>query len=137
MQSSTNIGPITTPAQYKKVLEYIDIAKSAGARCLLGGKPASGEGIVGGQLVEPTIFTGVNNTMRIARVAKQQKRQVNILRRRTTFYHFNGLGSPNGGLSAFRRNIQRQLSYFSRSYALGCARRAKTMLAISMSWSDQ
>jgi len=40
MQSDTNIGPITTPAQYKKVLDYIDVAKAEGARCLLGGKPA-------------------------------------------------------------------------------------------------
>ncbi len=42
MAPDTNIGPITTPAQYKKVLDYIDIAKAEGARCLLGGKPASG-----------------------------------------------------------------------------------------------
>jgi (Z)-2-((N-methylformamido)methylene)-5-hydroxybutyrolactone dehydrogenase len=67
MQSDTNIGPITTPAQYKKVLDYIEIAKAEGARCLLGGKPAVGEGIVGGQFVEPTIFTDVDNKMRIAR----------------------------------------------------------------------
>ena len=67
MQSDTNIGPVTTPAQYKKILDYIDIAKAEGARCLLGGKPASGDGIVGGQFVEPTIFTDVDNTMRIAR----------------------------------------------------------------------
>jgi len=67
MQSDTNIGPITTPAQYKKVLDYIDVAKAEGARCLLGGKPASGAGIKGGQFVEPTIFTDVDNSMRIAR----------------------------------------------------------------------
>src|SRR6202000_529319 len=67
MKSDTNIGPITTPAQYKKVLDYIDIAKAEGARCLLGGKPASGSGVIGGQFVEPTIFTDVTNTMRIAR----------------------------------------------------------------------
>jgi aldehyde dehydrogenase (NAD+) len=67
MQSDTNIGPITTPAQYKEVLDYIEVAKAEGARCLLGGKPASGDGIVGGQFVEPTIFTDVDNSMRIAR----------------------------------------------------------------------
>ncbi len=67
MQSDTNIGPVTTPAQYKKILDYIDIAKAEGARCLLGGKPASGAGIKGGQFVEPTIFTDVDNSMRIAR----------------------------------------------------------------------
>ena len=45
MASDTNIGPVTTPAQYKKILDYIDIAKAEGARCLLGGKPATGAGI--------------------------------------------------------------------------------------------
>ena len=66
MQPDTNIGPITTPAQYQKVLDYIDIARGEGARCILGGKPAAGEGIRGGQFVEPTIFIDVDNTMRIA-----------------------------------------------------------------------
>lgn len=67
MSPDTNIGPVTTPAQYKKVLDYIDIAKKEGARCILGGRPATGEGILGGQFVEPTIFVDVDNTMRIAR----------------------------------------------------------------------
>src|SRR6202000_2727748 len=54
MQAGTNIGPVTTPAQYKKILDYIDIAKGEGARCLLGGKPASGEGNIGGAFLEYT-----------------------------------------------------------------------------------
>lgn len=66
MQPATNVGPISTPAQYAKVLDYIGIAKSDGARCILGGKPAVGPGITGGQFVEPTIFTDVTNDMRIA-----------------------------------------------------------------------
>jgi len=67
MNADTNIGPITTPAQYRKVLDYIDIARREGARCILGGQPAAGEGLTGGQFVEPTIFVDVDNTMRIAR----------------------------------------------------------------------
>ena len=39
--ADTQIGPITTPAQYRKVLDYIDIAKAEGARCILGGGPAT------------------------------------------------------------------------------------------------
>jgi aldehyde dehydrogenase (NAD+) len=66
MQPTTNVGPITTPAQYAKVLDYIEVARRDGARCILGGKPAVGPGITGGQFVEPTIFTGVTNDMRIA-----------------------------------------------------------------------
>ena len=66
MKPDTNIGPVTTPAQYRKILDYIDIAKGEGARCLYGGGAASGEGLTGGQFVQPTIFTDVKNSMRIA-----------------------------------------------------------------------
>ena len=65
MDAQTNIGPVTTPAQYKKILDYIDIAKAEGARCVLGGAPAPD--MPGGQFVEPTIFTDVTPEMRIAR----------------------------------------------------------------------
>ena len=66
MKADTNVGPITTPPQYRKVLDYIDIAKSEGARCILGGKPAEVPGGTGNMFVEPTIFTDVRNDMRIA-----------------------------------------------------------------------
>ena len=66
MQPTTNVGPIATPPQFAKVLEYIEIARGDGARCILGGKPATGPGVTGGQFVEPTIFTDVTNDMRIA-----------------------------------------------------------------------
>lgn len=62
MDEATQVGPITTPAQYAKVLDYIDIAQREGARLALGGKAADG----GGWFVEPTVFTGVSNSMRIA-----------------------------------------------------------------------
>ena len=65
MSPDTNIGPVTTPPQYRKVLEYIDIARREGARCVLGGTPAAG--LPGGQFVEPTIFVDVTPQMRIAR----------------------------------------------------------------------
>jgi acyl-CoA reductase-like NAD-dependent aldehyde dehydrogenase len=66
MDPNTNVGPIATPPQYEKVLQYIDIAHKDGARCVFGGKPATGPGLVGGQFVEPTIFVDVTNDMRIA-----------------------------------------------------------------------
>ncbi|MEU6087088.1 aldehyde dehydrogenase family protein [Streptomyces sp. NPDC047085] len=62
MDENTQVGPITTPAQYAKVLDYIDIAQQEGARLALGGKAAER----GGWFVEPTVFTGVRNSMRIA-----------------------------------------------------------------------
>ena len=67
MLPETNVGPIATPPQYAKVLEYIAVAKEEGARCVLGGGPYAGSGSGGGRFVLPTIFTGVDNRMRIAR----------------------------------------------------------------------
>ena len=67
MLPDTNIGPITTPGQYRKVLDYMDIAKAEGARCVLGGGPAKQADLSGGQFVEPTIFVDVKPEMRIAR----------------------------------------------------------------------
>jgi acyl-CoA reductase-like NAD-dependent aldehyde dehydrogenase len=66
MDPGTNVGPIATPPQYQKVLHYIDVAKADGARCILGGQPAVGPGLIGGQFIEPTIFSDVRNDMRIA-----------------------------------------------------------------------
>lgn len=62
----TNVGPISTPPQYQKVLDYLDIARADGARCVLGGKPADGPDLGAGQFVEPTILVDVRNDMRIA-----------------------------------------------------------------------
>ena len=66
-RAETHVGPVTTQAQYRKVLEYIDIAKAEGATCVLGGAPATGAECGQGWFVQPTIFTNVTNSMRIAR----------------------------------------------------------------------
>ncbi|WP_028035386.1 aldehyde dehydrogenase [Chelativorans sp. J32] len=66
MSPDTNVGPVTTPPQYRKVLDYIEVARNEGATCVLGGKPYTGPGANGTQFVEPTIFTDVRNDMRIA-----------------------------------------------------------------------
>lgn len=66
MRSDTDIGPIATPPQFEKILSYIEIAKADGAKCVLGGVRAEGEGLGGGLFVRPTIFTDVTNDMRIA-----------------------------------------------------------------------
>jgi len=60
----TQISPIATRPQFDKILSYIEVAKAEGARCVLGGKPWHAPS--GGLFVEPTIFTGVHNRMRIA-----------------------------------------------------------------------
>ncbi len=66
MAAATNVGPVTTMPQYEKVLSYIDIARKEGGTCVLGGGPYDGPGARGRQFVAPTIFTGIDNRMRIA-----------------------------------------------------------------------
>jgi acyl-CoA reductase-like NAD-dependent aldehyde dehydrogenase len=66
MSLDTQVGPVTNQPQYRKVLSYIDIAKSEGVTTALGGSKASRPECGDGWFVEPTIFTGVKNSMRIA-----------------------------------------------------------------------
>src|SRR3546814_10045013 len=60
-QPDTQIGPVATRPQYEKVLQYIDIAKQEGARCVTGGRALSGPQYGAGQFVEPTIFADVRS----------------------------------------------------------------------------
>ncbi len=62
----TQVGPVTTQPQYEKILHYIDVATKEGANCELGGGPATRPECGNGWFVEPTIFSGVSNDMRIA-----------------------------------------------------------------------
>ncbi len=64
---ATEIGPIATEAQFQRILRYIDIAKSEGARLVLGGHALTGDKYGQGQFVAPTIFTEVTNQMQISR----------------------------------------------------------------------
>ncbi len=67
LETTTQVGPVTTKPQYDKVLDYIRIAKDEGAVCRLGGAPATRPECGSGWFVEPTIFTGVRPEMRIAK----------------------------------------------------------------------
>ena len=66
MSFGTEVGPVTNLPQYKKILDYIDIGKEEGAEAVLGGVKATRPECGDGWFVEPTIFTGVKNHMRIA-----------------------------------------------------------------------
>ena len=66
MDYETQVGPVTNLMQYEKVLGYIDIAKGEGVETVLGGSKASRPECGDGWFVEPTVFTGVKNDMRIA-----------------------------------------------------------------------
>lgn len=56
MSPDTQLGPITTEQQYRKVLNYIEIAKNEGARCVMGGAIAKGPAGANGFFVQPTIL---------------------------------------------------------------------------------
>lgn len=66
MSMDTQVGPVTTRPQYEKVLGYIEIAKNEGAQLLMGGGAATRPECGTGWFVEPTVFAGVRNKMRIA-----------------------------------------------------------------------
>ena len=66
MNMDTQVGPVTTKPQYQRVLSCIAMAREEGAECVMGGKPADRPECGQGWFVEPTVFAGVNNAMRIA-----------------------------------------------------------------------
>lgn len=66
MDETTQVGPVTTKAQYQRVLDYMDIAQSEGGKCEMGGSAANVLGAEDGWFVQPTVFSGINNQMRIA-----------------------------------------------------------------------
>ena len=63
----TQVGPVTTRQQRQRVIDYIGVARQAGAQCVLGGGVPADPRLGEGWFVEPTVFTGVDNSMRIAR----------------------------------------------------------------------
>ncbi len=65
LETTTTVGPMVTVEQQQRVLNYIGIGKQGGADCILGGGVP--EGLEAGAYVSPTIFTGVTNSMTIAR----------------------------------------------------------------------
>jgi (Z)-2-((N-methylformamido)methylene)-5-hydroxybutyrolactone dehydrogenase len=62
----TDVGPIATEPQLDRILACIAMGKAEGAKCVLGGERATRPECGNGWFVEPTIFTGVRNDMRIA-----------------------------------------------------------------------
>jgi aldehyde dehydrogenase (NAD+) len=65
MEETTQIGPQVSKEQQERVINYIKIATGEGANLACGGAAPGGD-LAKGYFVKPTIFTGVNNEMRIA-----------------------------------------------------------------------
>lgn len=65
LNATTEMGALVDDTQLRTVLGYIDAGRSEGARIAVGGQQVRAE--TGGYFVEPTVFEGVSNSMRIAR----------------------------------------------------------------------
>jgi len=67
LDMATEVGPIAFDQQLDKVLSYVKLGIDDGARLVCGGRRPSGAETANGYFIEPTIFDGVRNDMRIAR----------------------------------------------------------------------
>jgi aldehyde dehydrogenase (NAD+) len=63
---STELGPLASKAQFKKVQRLIELGISEGASLVAGG-PGRPEALNSGYFVKPTVFSDVRNDMTIAR----------------------------------------------------------------------
>jgi aldehyde dehydrogenase (NAD+) len=66
LETTTEMGPVAFRDQFEKILSYVDLGLAEGAELVSGGKAATEPDLEGGYFVQPTIFTGVRNDMRIA-----------------------------------------------------------------------
>lgn len=62
---ATEVGPLVSRGQYDRVMGYIEIGRQEGAKVAVGGGSPKEPDV--GWYVDPTVFTNVDNRMRIAR----------------------------------------------------------------------
>ena len=65
LDPETEFGPLVSEEQFERVKGYIDSGVEEGAELVVGGSDGGANG--GGYFVPPTLFTGVEDSMRIAR----------------------------------------------------------------------
>ncbi len=64
LDPDSEFGPLVSDEQFARVTGYIDSGLEEGAEAVVGGRPSNGDG---GYFVNPTLFTGVSDEMKIAR----------------------------------------------------------------------
>ncbi|MHB8381992.1 MAG: aldehyde dehydrogenase family protein [Candidatus Binataceae bacterium] len=64
LDPATRMGPLVSKEQHERVLGYLKAGKDEGAKAMTGGAAGPQER---GYFVQPTVFSGVNNSMKIAR----------------------------------------------------------------------
>ena len=65
LKEGTHIGPVVDQSQFDQDLDYLNIGQEEGANLALGGERLNRD--TEGFYLSPALFTGVNNSMRIAR----------------------------------------------------------------------
>lgn len=61
LDTDTQVGAQASQEQFDKILSYMEIGNSEGAKILLGGKANQVVGLEQGFYIQPTIFQGTNN----------------------------------------------------------------------------
>jgi aldehyde dehydrogenase (NAD+)/betaine-aldehyde dehydrogenase len=67
MREDSDMGPLNSIGQYRKVMGYIDSGRKEGARLITGGNRPDGQMFEKGYWVRPTVFADVDPKMRIWR----------------------------------------------------------------------
>ncbi len=63
LDPKTRMGPVVSREQFDRVKGYLEVGKREGAKVTIGGQAGAGKGY----FIQPTVFAGVKNDMRIAR----------------------------------------------------------------------
>lgn len=67
LEMESEMGPVAFKEQLEKIQDYIRVGQEEGAELVFGGKRPDTEGLRDGFFIEPTILTGVDNQMKVAR----------------------------------------------------------------------
>jgi acyl-CoA reductase-like NAD-dependent aldehyde dehydrogenase len=67
LDPKTTMGPQVSREQMEKIRSYLEIGKNEGAKVAAGGGPSKLAEEAGGYFVEPTVFDGASNAMRLSR----------------------------------------------------------------------
>lgn len=66
LDPKVTMGPLASEAQYRKVLEMIDVGRSEGLRCVYGGEHTRSELPSAGYFITPTVFADVPPESRLS-----------------------------------------------------------------------
>jgi acyl-CoA reductase-like NAD-dependent aldehyde dehydrogenase len=112
LEEGVEMGPVVGEKELNKILSYIEVGVSEGAKLIYGGRRLTDGALSKGYFVEPTIFSDVTPDMRIAQ--EEVFGPVLALMRASSFDEAVELANKiEYGLSAsiFTRNLQRAFDF--------------------------